>query len=316
MSSATSPELELRFVELRADDDGLSGTVVRYGEWSRVWYFHERVEAGALSLDDVIVNLQHDRGKPVARQGTDYLTLEDSAEAMTLRLKYPPTPYGREARELVDAGLLRGLSLEMQVNIDHWDGIRRTVKRANVHGVALVDRPAYPGSTIDRARIPVEESASLPFADERQRNVLSGELLWNTVGITSMMHRRAVRFLPGSLEIPDSVALLHGVDYNQILASSHEGGSLAIETSERGLSWSTRRLARTQAGKDVRTLMRDGLISGWKAGFARRSSRMETIDINGTDYELEVVRDAILCEIRLTSDGPGGSGTLRRARLR
>ncbi|MYE58130.1 MAG: hypothetical protein F4X35_00875 [Alphaproteobacteria bacterium] len=314
MSSAT--RTELRFVELRADDEGLSGTVVRYGEWSRIWHFHERIEAGALSLDDVIVNLQHDRGKPVAREGTDYLTLQNSDEAMTLRMKYPPTTYGREARELVDAGLLRGLSLEMYVQRDSWDGMRRTVEKADVRGVGLVDRPAYPSSTIDRAAMPLEESACLAFADDRQRNALRGELLWNTVGVTSMLHRRAVRFLPGSLEIPDSVALLHGVDYNQILASSGDGGQLAIETGERGLSWGARRLARTQAGKDVRTLMRDGLITGWKAGFARRSSSMETIELDGTEYELETVRDAILCEIRLTSDGPGGSGTVRRARLR
>lgn len=317
MSSPTRPKTEFRYVELRAEGEELSGTVVRYGEWNEIGGsrgFRELVKPRALQFDDVIVNLMHDRSKPVVRSGTSHMELRDSDEALELRFSLPDTVYGREAKELVNNGLLRGLSVEMNVERDNWEGRNRTIEDAKLHGIGIVDRPAYSSSTLNRAQMPMQESAEYRF-EERQRRVLAGSLEWGKVGVVSVQRRQAVRFEPGSLELSDSIVLLHGLDYNQVLANSGANGALRVSVGDDGVRWTASRFARTQTGRDVRTLVNARLITGWKAGFMRRSVEMEKVKIGGIEYDLEVVRDAIMCEIYLTSDGMGGSGPVRRSRL-
>ena len=55
-------------------------------------------------------------------------------------------------RELVRVGVLRGLSAEFQVTRERWSGSERTVEAAVLHGLAVVDRGAYAGATVDEAR--------------------------------------------------------------------------------------------------------------------------------------------------------------------
>ena len=138
---------ERRFVLFRADGDALTGVVVRYGDTAAFGEWRERFEPGALSYDDVIVNLQHDRAKPVARLGAG-LMLSDSPERMEARIEPPDTSYGREARELVTAGILRGLSMEFLAREERMEGKTRIVSRADLVGIGIVDRPAYAESAI------------------------------------------------------------------------------------------------------------------------------------------------------------------------
>lgn len=138
---------ERRFVEFRTDGDAITGVVVRYGDTASFGDWRERFEAGALTWTDVIANLQHDRAKPVARLGAG-LTLSDSPERMEARLEPPDTSYGREARELIGARILRGLSMEFRATEERMEGRTRIVTRATLLGIGIVDRPAYPDSAI------------------------------------------------------------------------------------------------------------------------------------------------------------------------
>ena len=142
----SAPE-ERRYIELRADGDTLSGAVVRYGDRATFGEWTEEFRAGSLMFDDVIVNLQHDRSRPVARTGAG-LTLTDSPDQLRASIVLPETTYAREARELVTAGILRGLSMEFRAVSDSWTGRHRIVESAELTGLALVDRPAYPDSAI------------------------------------------------------------------------------------------------------------------------------------------------------------------------
>ena len=138
---------EFRYVAFRAEGDKIIGTVVKYGDEARFGVWTETFEAGSLRFSDVIVNLQHDRGRPVVRSGAG-LELRDSLEALVAEIHLPNTTYAREARELVDAGILRGLSMEFRAKRDSWNGKRRTVNEAELFGIGIVDRPAYSDSTI------------------------------------------------------------------------------------------------------------------------------------------------------------------------
>ena len=139
---------ERRYAEFRAENGVLKGTVVDYSDSAKFGSFTERFLPGSLRLDDPILNLQHDRGKPVARPGSG-LVIDDGPKRMRMEATLPETVYGREARELVDAGILRGLSLEFVAVREKWDGMRRTIMEARMTALALVDKPAYGRSEIE-----------------------------------------------------------------------------------------------------------------------------------------------------------------------
>ena len=150
--------LEYRYVEFRHGLDGdardISGTVVRYGDVADIGgMFRERILQHALRANDAILNLYHDRRRPLARQGGG-LRFEDRNGALELRAQVVSTTTGDEALALIEARIVRGLSVEMRVRKDTWEPEGkthlRTILEADLTGVALVDRPAYPQSSVDR----------------------------------------------------------------------------------------------------------------------------------------------------------------------
>lgn len=151
------PATEYRYTELRREGErSVSGIVVRYGDTADIaGMFKERIEPNALVAEDAILNLFHDRGKPLARQGGALSFTEGDSE-LRIRADLVPTPTGDEALALIEAGVIRGFSVEMRVKRDRWQATGetqlRTVVQAAMTGVALVDRPAYPQSSVDRWR--------------------------------------------------------------------------------------------------------------------------------------------------------------------
>ena len=146
---------EVRFIEVRAGDGDsrtIFGTLAPYGSDAVIGgKFIERINAGALRWDDVTLNVQHDRGRLIARSGAG-LQLTDSSNALEIRADLPPTRVATDALEAVRAGLLRGFSVEMKVERDNWTqpGAMpvRTIERALLLGGAVVDRPAYDEATV------------------------------------------------------------------------------------------------------------------------------------------------------------------------
>lgn len=139
--------------ELRADAGGrvLTGVVVRYGDTAGLYGAVESVRAGAFSFDDVVLNVQHDRGRALARTGGG-LTIEDGPDRMTMRAELPRTRDADDVLELVRAGVLRGLSVGMRVDRDEWRRAggrdRRTITAALLRHIAVVDTPAYRDSGV------------------------------------------------------------------------------------------------------------------------------------------------------------------------
>ena len=149
-------ETEKRFHEFRAvkvgGSDGpvnIAGLVLPYGCRAEIGgKFSEEFRAGSIGQSgDVILNIQHDRTKPVARTGAG-LNLNHDADAIRASIDLPNTVYGREAAELVEARILRGFSVEFRAQDQEWDGTHRTITKAELVGIALVDRPAYSDAQI------------------------------------------------------------------------------------------------------------------------------------------------------------------------
>ena len=148
-------DLEYRFaagLELR-QDGSLAGTVIRYGEVSPS--FAERFEPGAfgdVSASDVVLNVAHDRARPLARTGGGGLTLEDSATELRLHAVLPETPEATAAVTLIKGRVLRGLSVEFRVTAERSEKGIRVVEQAALSAVAVVDSPAYPSSSVAARR--------------------------------------------------------------------------------------------------------------------------------------------------------------------
>ena len=140
----------------------LTGTAIRYGDVSPD--FRERFEPGSLShAGRIDLNLQHDPGVVLVRGAT----LTDSPVALTVRAELPD---GSAALALARRRALNGFSIEFRAKREHRDaaGIR-VVEAADLTGLALVDRGAYPASQVEvrarsgrtlRQRIPAETTVS------------------------------------------------------------------------------------------------------------------------------------------------------------
>ena len=193
---------ETRFAELRQQGRTITGVAIRYGDIATLPWGRERFEPGAFGMVenlDVMLNSQHDRQAPLARTGGGGLFLSDSAAALGIKADMPDTQAANDVLELVRKKVLRGLSIEFQATAERQENDLRIVERADLYGVAVVDKPAYPGTDIAarakgrrkrsgrtlRTTIPIEKrlscecapgSTHVEFANEAVDNIFGEEL--------------------------------------------------------------------------------------------------------------------------------------------
>ena len=147
-------KLERRAVEFRATSAGVvEGVLIPYGVASRIGgVFEEVFEPGAMRFDRPLVNVQHDRGRPLARLGHG-LTLTDSRTELRARIELPDTTEGRDTRALIEAGVLTGFSSEFRAVREDWPAPdRRVIHEAELRGLAVVDDPAHQSALIAEVR--------------------------------------------------------------------------------------------------------------------------------------------------------------------
>ena len=167
-----NPERRQIEFELRADDGKrprVEGTLIRYGERAAIGGgFSESFAAGALSWDaeSICANVQHDRGRPLARLGHG-LNLRDTATQLDASIELPDTADGRDVETLIRSGVLRGLSVEFLPTREDWEGDARTIRAAKLTGLAVVDDPAYGGSLVSMRAARMANAARVGRGGER-----------------------------------------------------------------------------------------------------------------------------------------------------
>lgn len=136
--------VEVREDATRMSPGRLTGTLLTYGE--RANDRPERFERGSLRWPDegIVVREQHNREAPIVRvkpvlQG-DRIVVDQAL---------PDTQRGRDAAVSIREGLLTGLSVEVVVESERYEGELRTVQRARLVGAGLVDDASYSGSTVE-----------------------------------------------------------------------------------------------------------------------------------------------------------------------
>ena len=211
-------------VEFRFDGRTLTGPAVRYGDVATGPKGPERFERRAFvsGVESATLNLQHDRERVLAEQ-PDALALTDTALALDLRASLRPD--GAESM-LIRRGALRGLSVGfIALDEQRQDGLR-VITRAHLDHVALVDRPAYPGSTVelrqafDRAWL----DARIPVT-QQLRCVCQGPTCDSVV------------FQPGAFDVlgdTGDVLAVGGGGFGNVLGSLKRG-TVITETTKAGL---------------------------------------------------------------------------------
>ena len=147
--------------EFRIAGRTLSGRALAYGDVADMGAFRERFVPGAFGeVGRIEINLQHDRALVIARDAL----LTDSPRELRVRADLPE---GSAALALVKRGALNGFSIEFNPRSERREAGVRIVERADLVGLALVDRGAYPESTAEvrarrgrtlRQRIPSDRS--------------------------------------------------------------------------------------------------------------------------------------------------------------
>ena len=180
VGSALSPEFESLDLDDKRESPRLSGTLVRYGERADMGSFIEQIEPGAFSPVEELdagINVQHQRSKPLGRTQGGGLVLLDGAEELRAEFTLPDTADGHDTAELINRGILRGLSVEMSVPVNGqvWsqtpDGKSlRTITRAKLHGLSVVDSPAYVGSLISQRALEYAHGVTQQSLTETERD--------------------------------------------------------------------------------------------------------------------------------------------------
>jgi len=142
-------EKELRSlaaVELRFDSGLIHGVVMPYGRPGR----HpdgrtERFEQGAFRWWDVALNVGHTSDN-VATIGDGSLLLRDTPGALYMEAR---TDRADEIKAAVEAGSLRGLSVEFRALLDLQVHGERRIVAAVLDGIGIVRNPAYQDATVE-----------------------------------------------------------------------------------------------------------------------------------------------------------------------
>ena len=155
-----------RFYELRFDEDErrVTGTAMRYGDVAELpWGEKEKFDPGAfgdVARLDATLNIQHDRGRPVARSRGGGMTFQDSGGALTIDAVLPDTTDANDAVKNIRAKILRGLSVEFWPETTRLEDGVTVIEKAILRGIAIVDRPAYNDSKVQpREQAEMDENA-------------------------------------------------------------------------------------------------------------------------------------------------------------
>ena len=144
----------------------IEGIALNYGEEALLpWGHKERFTAGAFgNIDGILLNYQHDRTRPLARQGHG-LEISDDGQRLSFKAKLPKTMEGENVRALTETGVLTGASIEFEPIESHWEGDTIVYTKARLNHIAVVDSPQYEGSLIKKLREKNPRQTTFPFVD-------------------------------------------------------------------------------------------------------------------------------------------------------
>ena len=248
---------EYRYADID-DRDGrtILGTVVRYGDVStaNATGMMEVFEVGAfgdVSEIDTTLNIQHDRRKLIGRTQGGGLEFTDSKERLLVAATVPETRDGDDALLMVEKGLLRGFSVEYRARQERFLNAARSIQKARLPGLALVDRPAYDDSVIAEIR---QTGAGIEGVFPYDQDTII-----SATGKTRKERVKAGAF-SYAVKAPDREINLILGDNSKPLGSKMSG-SLKLEDTPKGLKFKVEKLPRTSYVADFLSMLRSKTVT-------------------------------------------------------
>lgn len=124
---------------------------------TRIGDFNETILPGAFrdslaSGADILLLVDHDRSKVLARTANGSLSLRETAEGLTFEAQLPDTTLARDIHALAAAGTLGGMSIGFRVRKggESWPSRdRRELRAVELIEISIVSSfPAYPDTTV------------------------------------------------------------------------------------------------------------------------------------------------------------------------
>lgn len=186
-----NPELERRVLffddtELRAEDGDkprLIGYAAKYGIFTDLGYFREKIKAGAFDKvlgDDVRCLKNHDPNLILGRTKNKTLRLTSNSVGLKYEDDIPATNTGKDTLEEVRRGDISGCSFAFTVAEDDWryfedkPAERTIIKIGRLFDVGPVTYPAYEDTTVSaRSREKAKEQNTIPAVSQDETK--SGE---------------------------------------------------------------------------------------------------------------------------------------------
>ena len=232
-------------LELRAEGRRLVGPAIQYGEVSPS--HREKFEPGAFALNDGRtrwLDVAHDPERVIAYTGGGGLELRDGPEALEVSATLPRIPAADRALADVQAGKLRGFSVEFHAKGERRESGIRIVSEADLVGVGLVTHPSYEGSQAEvraggmRGFVPFGSKLDCECPGESR----------------SAEFRRGVCDIEiEDVSFPEGRDVLATAGRLERAVASRESGSLALNKTEAGLEVSIAGdvLNATEAGREL-----------------------------------------------------------------
>lgn len=144
---------EIRAQLSPSEDGKVKGYAALFDSWSlpiseRGKVFRERIQRGALKSEaNVSLWWMHDSKSPLANTRSGTLSISEDSKGIAFEADLGDSPRAAEIRDLVKRGVVSEMSIGFTVEADAWDGATsRTVTKARLHELSLVENAAYPGT--------------------------------------------------------------------------------------------------------------------------------------------------------------------------
>ena len=164
---------ETRYRELRARGRRLTGTVMAYGDEAVIpgigrerfaaFAFGQYLSGGA----DVALNVMHESDLVVASLRRGDLYLLDGPHELGMLAELPAGDAYDQVLGMVGDGLTRGLSVEFHAEVERRSEGTRTILRAALPALGIVDEPAYSGSAVELRAKGRGIAGSIPYGKPR-----------------------------------------------------------------------------------------------------------------------------------------------------
>ncbi|MFN9368767.1 MAG: HK97 family phage prohead protease [Planctomycetia bacterium] len=104
---------------------------------------------------------EHTQQNILARVTAGNLRVAEDATGLRFTVELPETHLGHDVRELIDRGILRGMSFSFATVRESWPQPgRRTVHDLTAFEISIVSTPAYPATSVMLSRSAVPDDVA------------------------------------------------------------------------------------------------------------------------------------------------------------